>query len=163
MTAALFPHPLLSATIAVVWILLANEPTPGAIVLAMIVGVAVPKFTSVYWPDRPRVRNPRMIAEYLLVVLWDIVVSNVQVARLVLFRRPEDLQSCFVVVPIELESPEAVTVLAGTITMTPGTLTVDHDPVRRTLLVHCLHAPDPDEVVASIIARYESRLRSIFR
>lgn len=163
MTAALFPHPLLSAAIAAVWILLANEPTPGAIVLAAIVGVAIPKFTSVYWPGRPRVRNPRMIVEYALIVLWDIVVSNVQVARLVLFRRPETLRSRFVTIALDLHSPEAITVLAGTITMTPGTLTADYDPDGHTLQVHCLHAPDPDEVVATIKERYERRLRSIFR
>lgn len=163
MTAVLFPHPLLSATIAVVWILLANEPTPGAIVLAVCVGIAIPKFTSVYWPGRPRVQRPRIIVEYALIVLWDIVVSNVQVARLVLFRRPDSLQSRFVTVPLDLESPEAVTVLAGTITMTPGTVTADYDPAGHTLRVHCLHAPDPEDVVESIKARYESRLRSIFQ
>jgi multicomponent K+:H+ antiporter subunit E len=104
-----------------------------------------------------------MIVEDTRIVLWDIVVANVQVARLVLFRRPETLRSRFVTIALDLDSPEAITVLAGTITMTPGTLTADYDPDGHTLKVHCLHAPDPDEVVATIKERYERRLRSIFR
>lgn len=163
MTAAAFPHPALSATVAVVWILLANDLSAGTAVLALLVGIAVPKFTSVYWPDRARVRDPRMILEFLAVVLYDIAVSNVEVARLVLFRRAASLRSGFITIPLDLRSPEAITVLAGTITMTPGTLTVDFDPGTHTLQVHCLEIIDEDAVVASIKERYERRLRSIFR
>lgn len=163
MTAAVFPHPVLSATVAVVWILLANEISAGVILLALAVGIAVPKFTSIYWPGRARVGNPRMMVEYAVVVLHDIVVSNVQVARLVLFRRAESLRSRYVTIPLDLISPEAITVLAGTITMTPGTLTVDFDPDRHTLRVHCLEVVDEAAAVTQIKDRYERRLRSIFR
>lgn len=163
MMAALLPHPLLSVAVAVTWILLANDLTPGAVLLGLVVGVAVPRFTSVYWPERARIGGPGQILRYLGVVLHDIVVSNVEVARLVLFRPARALRSRTVVIPLELDSPEAVTVLAGTITMTPGTLTADYDPARHTLSVHCLDAADPDAVVAEIKARYETPLRSIFR
>ena len=163
MTAAILPHPVLSATVALVWVLLANDLSPGTAALALVIGVAVPKFTSVYWPDRARIGNPRMILEYLAVVLYDIVVSNVEVARLVLFRRGDSLRSGYVTVPLDLTSPEAITVLAGTITMTPGTLTVDFDPEAHALLVHCLEVTDRDAVVADIKRRYERRLRSIFQ
>jgi multicomponent K+:H+ antiporter subunit E len=163
MTAALLPHPALSATVALVWMLLANELSAGTVVLAVVVGIAVPKFTSVYWPDRARVGKPRMILEFLAVVLYDIVVSNVEVARLVLFRRAGSLRSRFITVPLELRSPEAITVLAGTITMTPGTLTVDFDRQTHSLLVHCLEVTDEDAAVAAIKERYERRLRSIFQ
>jgi multicomponent K+:H+ antiporter subunit E len=67
-----------------------------------------------------------------------------------------------VTVPLDLRNPEAITVLAGTITMTPGTLTADMAGDGRALLIHCLHAPDPDSVRDDIKARYESRLMRIF-
>lgn len=163
MTAAILPHPALSATVFIVWIMLANEVSAGAVLLAAAIGVAIPKLTSVYWPDRARVGRPLVILEYVGIVLWDIVVSNVQVAWLVLFRRGDSLRSGFVTIPLELESAEAVTVLAGTITMTPGTLTADYNPEDHTLSVHCLEVLDPDETVAGIKERYESRLLRIFR
>jgi multicomponent K+:H+ antiporter subunit E len=43
--------------------------------------------TAPYWPNRPAIRRPLKIAEYILIVLWDIVVANVQVALIILFKR----------------------------------------------------------------------------
>ncbi|MBK3777681.1 Na+/H+ antiporter subunit E [Azospirillum brasilense] len=162
MTKRLLPHPLLTLMIALVWLLLANDLSVGHLVLGLIIGILVPLVTSVYWPDRSRVRNPAAILGYLLVVAWDIVVSNVQVAYLVLFRRGDTLRSRFITVPLDLRTPEAVAVLAGTITMTPGTVSADTSADGRALLVHCLEADDPDAVIAQIKDRYERRLKEIF-
>ena len=52
--------------------------------------------------------------------------------------------------------------LAGTITMTPGTLTADISACGRALLVHCLDTDDPDAVRDEIKQRYERRLKEIF-
>ncbi|MGE0744160.1 MAG: Na+/H+ antiporter subunit E [Rhodospirillales bacterium] len=158
----LMPHPWLTVLITVVWMLLNNSLSAGHLVLGLICGVAIPKITSVYWPGSPRIRNPVAIAEYTMVVLWDIVVSNVQVARLILFRSGDTLRSRYVTVPLALKSPEAITVLAGTITMTPGTVTADVSADGRALLVHCIEADDPAGVVAQIKSRYERRLMRIF-
>lgn len=158
----LLPHPLLSLTLAVVWVLLVNEFSIGSLTFGLILGVAIAKITSAYWPGRPKVRNPIAIVEYGLIVLWDIIVSNVQVAYLVLFRRGNSLQSRFVTVPLDLKSPEAIAVLAGTITMTPGTVSADLSADSRSLLVHCLETTDPTGTVAGIKSRYEDRLKRIF-
>jgi len=158
----LVPHPWLTVLVTVVWMLLNNSASAGHLVLGLALGLAIPKITAVYWPDRPRIRNPLAIAEYMAVVLWDIVVSNIQVARLILFRAGDGLQSRYVTVPLALRSPEAITVLAGTITMTPGTVTADVSADGRALLVHCIEADDPHAVVAQIKQRYERRLLRIF-
>jgi multicomponent K+:H+ antiporter subunit E len=46
--------------------------------------------------------------------------------------------------------------------MTPGTLTADISADGRALLIHSLHAPDPDSIRADIKSRYEARLKRIF-
>ena len=158
----ILPHPLMSVTIAIVWVLLVNDFSAGSFVLGVILGVAIPKMLSAYWPDRPRLSNPLMIAEYAAIVLWDIVLSNIQVAYLILSRRGPSLRSRFITIPLDLKSPEAITVLAGTITMTPGTLSSDLSADGRSLLVHCLETDDPDGTVATIKSRYERRLKEIF-
>jgi len=160
--AAILPHPLLSLVLAIVWVLLLNDFSIGNFVFGLILGVVIAKITSPYWPGSAKIRNPLAIAEYGLIVLWDIVVSNVQVAYLVLFRRSEGLKSRFITVPLDLKRPEAIAVLAGTITMTPGTVSSDVSADGRSLLVHCLETTDPDATVATIKARYESRLKRIF-
>lgn len=160
--ARLLPHPHLSALLAFVWILLANEISVATVLFAAAVGVAVPLATSVYWARRPRINAPLMVVEYALVVLWDIILANIQVAYLVLFRRGDSLRSRFVTVPLDAETPEAITALAATITMTPGTISADLSADGRALLVHCLETDDPAATVAEIKHRYERRLRRIF-
>jgi multicomponent K+:H+ antiporter subunit E len=159
---ALFPHPLISLAVALVWILLVNTLTLNAVVFATILGVVIPLMTRAYWPEAPRLRNPVRIVDYLLVVLWDICVANVQVARIILFVPNAQLRPAWITIPLDLRTPEAITVLAGTVTMTPGTVSSDLSACGRALLVHCLHAPDPDAVRDQIKARYESRLKEIF-
>ncbi len=162
MLARLLPHPLLTLLLTVVWVLLANGPSAGALVLGLALGIVLPLLTRPFWPDRPVVRAPATVVEYALVVLWDICVANLQVAYLILFRKPDELRSRFVVVPLDTRAPEAIVTLAGTITMTPGTVSCDVSADGRALLVHALDAPDPDELVATIKHRYERRLLEIF-
>lgn len=158
----LLPHPGLTLLLILTWLMLVNEFKWGSLVFGALLGIVLPLLTAPYWPDRPRVRNWGAVAEYVLIVLHDIVKSNVIVAMIVLFRRRDSLRSCWVTVPLALTSPEAITVLAGTITMTPGTLTADISADGRALLIHCLDAPDPDAVRDDIKARYETRLQRIF-
>lgn len=158
----LFPHPYLSLLLVVTWLLLVNQLKLGSVVFAVILGIIIPIITGPYWPDRPILRNPMAIIGYVLVVLYDIVKSNFIVAGIVLFKPNSKLQPAWVTIPLDLRTPEAITVLAGTITMTPGTLTADMSGDGKALLVHCLHAPDPDAVRDEIKARYEARLMRIF-
>jgi multicomponent K+:H+ antiporter subunit E len=158
----LLPYPRLSLFVALIWLALVNEVNPGTVFMAVLVGMLVPLVTGRFWPDPPRLRRPLKLAEYLWVVAWDIVVANLQVARLILFVPNDQLRSRYVAVPLDLGSPEAITVLAGTITMTPGTLSTELSADGRALLVHGLDVPDPEALVADIKSRYEARLLEIF-
>lgn len=158
----LYPHPILSLTLVLTWMALVNEFKWGSLVFAAILGTLIPLATEPYWPNRPRLRHWPAIAGYIVIVLWDIVKSNVIVAGIVAFKPNAALRPAWVTVPLDLRNPEAITVLAGTITMTPGTLTADMAGDGRALLIHCLHAPDPDSVRDDIKSRYESRLMRIF-
>jgi multicomponent K+:H+ antiporter subunit E len=158
----LFPHPYLTLTLIGLWFLLVNELKLGSLVMAAILGTVIPLITAGWWPDRPRIKRPFGLAAYAVLVLWDVIVANFQVARIVLFMPRDKIQSNWVTIPLDLVSPEAITLLAGTITMTPGTLTADMSACGRALLVHSLHAPDPAAVRDDIKSRYEARLRRIF-
>lgn len=158
----ILPHPFLTLTLIVVWQMLVNKLTLGNLVLGTILGLIVPVITSPYWPNRPHLSSAPRIVEYVLVVLWDICVANVQVAMIILFKANANTRSAWVTIPLDLHTPEAITVLAGTITMTPGTVSSDLSADGRSLLVHCLDAPDPDAVRDEIKRRYERRLKEIF-
>ncbi|MEX5729806.1 multicomponent K+:H+ antiporter subunit E [Rhodovulum iodosum] len=158
-----FPHPLLSLALTLVWLGLVNTITLGNLLLGAVLGIVLSLLTAPYWPNRPKIHNPKVIVEYALVVLWDIVVANIEVARIIAFRRNADIRSKWIVVPLELTSAEAITVLAGTITMTPGTVSAMLSADGGSILVHCLHTDDPDAVRDTIKSRYEWRLKEIFQ
>jgi multicomponent K+:H+ antiporter subunit E len=158
----LYPHPYLTLLLIVTWLLLVNGASLGSLVFAVILSTIIPLVTAPYWPDRPILRNPVAMVGYVSIVMYDIVKSNFIVAGIVLFKPLSKLQPAWVTVPLDLRSPEAITVLAGTITLTPGTVTADMSGDGRALLIHCLHAPDPDAVRDDIKERYESRLKRIF-
>jgi len=159
----LLPHPALSVLLLVVWMLLVNEFTIGALFLALVFSVLVPLVTGRFWPDRPRIRFGPDLAAYMAVVLFDIVVANFQIAWIILTRRNRNLRSHWLVVPVELRSAEAITMLAGTISLTPGTVSSDVSADGRALLVHALDTSDPEAEVARIKRRYEARLLKVFR
>lgn len=158
----LFPHPLLTGLLTLIWLLLVNRWSLNSLLFGFFLGIVIPVFTNPYWPRQPMLKRPMKIAEYLVIALWDILVANVVVARLILFRRAQDLQPQWISIPLELRRPEAITALAATITLTPGTVSSDLSAKGHYLLVHCLHAPDPDSVVEEIKSRYERRLLEIF-
>lgn len=163
MMARLLPHPLLSIMLVLVWLGLVNTITLGNLVLGVLLGLVVPIFTSAYWPDRPKLGRPLKAVEYVLIVLWDIVVANVEVAMIILFKPERNIRSQWVPVPLDLTSAEAITVLAGTITMTPGTVSATLSADGQSILVHCLHTDDPDALRDGIKSRYERRLMEIFK
>jgi multicomponent K+:H+ antiporter subunit E len=158
----LFPHPWLTLGLILLWMLLVNDLRLGSLIMAAFLGTVIPLFTAPYWPGRPKIRNMPAMLAYVGLVLWDIVLANIAVARIILFYRPEQIRSAWISVPISLRSPEAISLLAGTITMTPGTVTADMSGCGRVLLIHSLHAPDPDAIRDEIKTRYEARLKRIF-
>ena len=162
MLTRLIPHPLLSVTLVLVWLGLVNTFTLGNLILGVVFGLIIPMITAPYWPNRPTIARPLKVVEYILIVLWDIVVANVQVAMIILFKREPTIQSQWIPIPLELTSAEAITVLAGTITMTPGTVSATLAADGSAILVHCLHTDDPDAIRDEIKTRYEARLKEIF-
>jgi multicomponent K+:H+ antiporter subunit E len=65
-------------------------------------------------------------------------------------------------VPLALTSDLAISLLASTICLTPGTVSARLTLDRQYLLVHALDVADADQLAAIIKARYETPLREIF-
>lgn len=162
MAIRILPHPLLSLVLVVTWLLLVNSVSVNSLVFAAIMAVLIPLATRAYWPGIPRVKRPLKVLAYGILVLYDIVKANIDVALIVLFKPNRNLRPAWISVPLDLRTPEAITALAATVTLTPGTVSSDLSDDGHSLLVHCLHAPDPDSVRADIKSRYERRLKEIF-
>lgn len=157
----LLPHPLLTLVLTLVWLLLVNSAAPGSILVGLGLGWAIPQFTRHFWPTPVRIYRPLTLARFVGTVLGDIVIANLTVARLIL-ERPGKLQPAFIMVPLTLRSELALSLLANTISLTPGTVSARLAPDRRHLLVHALDTTDTDQLAATLKHRYETPLREIF-
>lgn len=158
----LLPHPVTSALLLVVWLLLNHSLSAGHVVLGMLLGVLVPLFTRRYFPEPVYLGRARAMAMLVVVVLWDIVVASFAVARLALGPTTR-LRPRFVRVPVALEDDFALTALASTISLTPGTVTAEIAPERDALLVHALDVDDEARLIETIKRRYEAPIKEIFR
>ncbi len=157
----LLPHPLLSVTLAFLWLLLVNQLSAGHVVLGALLGWLIPFATSRFWPEQIRIRHPLTLLRFLGVFVIDIVRGSFQVAYLIL-RGPTRLRPVFVAVPLALRSDLAISLLANTISLTPGTVSANLSADKRTLIVHTLDTGDAAALVAEIKQRYETPLKKIF-
>lgn len=156
-----FAHPWLSAVIAASWLLLQGSLGVAHLLWAAILGVVLPWLLHDFLGAGSPMRGARIVLRLAAVVLWDIVLANLAVARIVLHPgvtpRPAWLR-----VPYTLTDARGVALLATIITNTPGTVSCVVDEARGEILVHALDCADPQAVVGDILARYERPLKEIF-
>ncbi len=155
------PHPWLSIVLLLTWQLLMNATSAGTLILGAILGWVIPLITHVFWPNPPTLQRPLVLLGFVARVLFDIVIANMQVAKLIL-GPTRQLQPTFVEYPLQLTHDYAISLLASTISLTPGTVSADLSEDRRTLLIHGLNVTDADELIRTIKQRYETPLLEVF-
>lgn len=157
----MFPQPMLSLSLLVIWLLLNNSASPGHLVLGSLLATAIPLYTRRFWPEPVRLQHPGLILRFAGRVLWDILVANFRVARLLLGPRAA-IHPKFVQVPLDVRGDLPVTILASVVSLTPGTLSADLDADRSHLLVHALSEDDQADLIREIKTRYEGPIKEIF-
>jgi multicomponent Na+:H+ antiporter subunit E len=86
---------------------------------------------------------------YILVFFKEVLVANLDVAYRVLVPG-RALEPQVILVPLRVETALGVTTIANSITITPGTITLDHDPDENALYVHMIDGRSPEAVVEPI-------------
>ena len=156
------PHPVTSVTLLIVWLLLNHTLSPGHIVLGAALAVIIPLFTRRFFPEAVYLRRTGTILRFLATVLWDIVVASFTVARLTLGSSAK-LRPRFVRIPVAITDDFALTALASTISLTPGTVSAQLAPGRDHILIHALDVGDEAVLVRTIKERYEGPIKEIFQ
>jgi multicomponent K+:H+ antiporter subunit E len=97
-----------------------------------------------------------------MVLMWDIVVANLAVAKLIL-GPTKALQPGFIAYPLNLTGDLPITLLASTISLTPGTLSAEVSKDKEWLYIHALDLPNEQALIDEIKQRYETPLKEIFQ
>jgi len=154
------PHPVLSVVMLLIWLAL-NNMSMGHFVLGSFLSLGIPYLVQDFWPTAVRVHKPFKLMMYLLMVLVDICKANFIVAVQILGPNNK-LKAKFFDVPLEVKNDFTISMLAGTITLTPGTVSAELSADKKRLLVHALNVDDVEQAAADIKLRYEKPLKEIF-
>ena len=155
-----FSHPILSVLIAVSWMALMHSIEIFHVLAGVAIGLVIPRLIQPFLGDRHRVNWPKAL-HLTGIVLWDIVISNITVARLVLGRL-EHMHPIWIAVPLASAHPTVNALFAMIITTTPGTVSAVVDEQRGIIWVHALNGDDADAAAVEMKQRYEQPLLEIF-
>ncbi len=156
------PFPFLSVCLLIMWLLLNQALSPGHIVLGGIFAIVGPLALSTLQLPKGGFRRPGAIIRLSVWVIMDIVRSNIAVARMILAPGRNAMTSGFLTIPLDLRDPYGLAVLACIITSTPGTIWVNFDSAKGTLMIHVLDLIDENVWIDTIKYRYERPLLEIF-
>jgi multicomponent K+:H+ antiporter subunit E len=155
------PYPLLALALFVMWLLLTQSFSPGQILLGAIVALVAARSMAALKPSTSSIGSMRAALKLAAMVVADILRSNLAVAAIILFPRQERVAG-FVRMPLELRDRHGLTLLALIITSTPGTIWVEFDRARGSLLIHVLDLVDEEVWIHTIKHRYEALILEIF-
>ncbi len=143
------------------WLILSCKITLEIVVFGMLITAAVVVFSFTYlgWTWKRELLVYKLIplaAAYVAVLEYEILKANFAVIPYIFGKKKPD----GVVVTFEsgLKSQVANAVLANSITMTPGTITLKNKGDGFT--VHCLHGDMAEGMESSVFVKLLSRMES---
>ena len=153
----------------VIWLALTFPFSLPELYLGVIVSLIASLLAFPVLPEKPDVLNPKRwigFIIYLPVFTWALIKANFNIAYIVL--HPSlPVKPAIVRAQTELKGDMSRTMLANSITLTPGTLTVD--VIDQDVFVHCVTMPkdcseNSDEAANArkeIVMPFESHIRRI--
>ncbi len=150
-----------------VWLFLGWPPDLSHLIVGVWVSILVAFMLGDMFVKRPHIfkhlSRYLWFLYYLFLFIWECIKANIDVAyRLIHPALP--INPGIVKVKTTLKSDTALTFLANSITLTPGTMSVDIEPEKGFLYVHWIDVKDKDIQKATeiIVKRFEKVLRRVF-
>jgi multicomponent Na+:H+ antiporter subunit E len=157
---------ILTVALWALWLVLAGSLHYQEVFAGGVVALLAAAMTTGFTANRAGLAllKPRRVLyalAYLPFLVWSIILSNLDVARRVLSPRL-DINPGIVRIRTRLKNPVGRMILANSITLTPGTLSVDI--VGDYLYIHWVDVKERDTEAASqrIAASFEKYLEVIF-
>ncbi|GHA29547.1 Na+/H+ antiporter subunit E [Devosia pacifica] len=154
---------LLTFLLSFIWALITGTFTLLNLLLGAVIGVAAMYLLRSSLPKPKAPSQIRRILSLLLLFLYELMLSAIRVARIVLDPQlKKNLRPAIVAVPLDVKRDAEIMLLANMITLTPGTLSLDVSEDKKTLFVHVLTLDSKEAVVADIKNGFEAKIREIY-
>lgn len=143
--------------LAIVWVLLCGQVSPGTVTGGIVVGAALAAIPSPATGPWLRPRPVLLLVELGKLVL-DVTRSTGTLAWAALSTGPAT-RSAVILVPLQTERDDLAVLAANWLTLTPGTLVVSIDVKQRELYAHVMPISEGGvEATRRDAARVERRL-----
>ena len=157
------PSPLLSAALLLMWLMLNQSLAAGHWLLGGALAIAAPLLARPLQPHgHARLYRPLALLRLLWFSAIEIVRSAFNVSQIILLRRSADVNSQFIRIPLDLQSPHGLALLSCLINSTPGTVWVEILPDTHELVLHVFDLHDQAWWIETIKTRYERPIIEIF-
>ncbi len=140
--------------LAVAWVAFTGEVTLPSLLVGFVIGYMA------LWLIQPLIGSSsyfrRVIAWIRLVVMFffELIISSIAVTFDVI--TPTHRASPAIVdMPLDVKSDFGILLVTNLISLTPGTLSLDVSPDRKTLKVHAMFVDDPDALCRDLKAGME--------
>lgn len=143
----------LGVVLAIVWLLLSGHFEPLVLTLGLascVVVVAITRRMDLIDHEGHPIHLTRRATGYWLWLAWEVVKANIDVAKRVLAPRM-NISPTMVRLTASQKSDLGLVIYANSITLTPGTVSVDVDPGE--ILVHALSREAAEDLKAGEMDR----------
>ncbi|GAB5511143.1 MAG: Na+/H+ antiporter subunit E [Hyphomicrobiales bacterium] len=154
---------LVNVLLAVAWVFVTGSFSVLNGVFGFLLGLAALSLIREQIGTIGYVRRVRRVTGLAGLFLYELLLSALRVFKLVLTPDLSKLEPGFIAYPLTVDRDFEISMLANLITLTPGTLSVDVSDDRRTLYIHAIHVPDPEELRTDIANGFERKILEAFR
>ena len=153
---------LFNLLLAIAWVAVTGSASLHNLVFGFLLGALALVIIRDPFGGKGYLRRARLMFSLAALFLRELSLSAWKVTLTVL--SPDmKLKPGIFAFPLTVTSDFEITLLANLITLTPGTLSVDVSPDRRTLYVHALNCSDPETTKRHIANGFERKIMEAFR
>lgn len=153
---------VLNMLIAVTWMFLNNDWSASGLVVGYLIGLFFIFIMRRFFPQQFYLRRVWAAIKLLLLFMRELIISNIAVIGQILSPKLHMRPGIFALA-IDLRSDWEITLLVSLLNLTPGTLTLEVSPNRRTLYIHAMDINSVDNVVHQIKWKFEKAIMEVTR
>lgn len=153
---------LWNLALAAVWAFAVGQLTLGNLLVGFALGYVVLWLVRGLLQTHEYCVRILRVIEFGLFFAWELLKANLRVAFDVVTPR-HYMRPGILALPLDAESDMEITLLANTISLTPGTLSLNVSPDRKILYVHHMYISDLEQQKRAMKHGFERRLLRILR
>ncbi len=153
---------MINICLAFVWAAMMGKMDFGNLFVGFVLGYIILLFQQEMVGESSYYKKVNQFLAFTVYFLKEMIVASVRVAHDTItwktYARPG-----IIALPLDARSDFEITLLSVTISLTPGTLSLEVSEDRSTLYIHAMFVDDPDDLRREIKQGLERKLLELIR